>query len=312
MKLGQLINQYINYRRSLGEKFNTNATYLKAFCETIGDSVLIESITEEIINKFLYQTPVTSGWFIKYGALLGFYRYIFSRGYITKIPLPNNLPKRPPQFVPYVYSQNELQLLFNTALKYSKYKTFHSPYTVRAILIFTYALGLRIHETLSINLQDINMDDAIITIGESKFYKSRIITFNQEVKLLLEKYLQWRKQHTQPQLPHSPLFIGRNNLAFNIDTLRNIFQHIRELAGIKMENNARYQPRIHDLRHTFAVNVLTSWYQDNKDVQQLLPMLSVYLGHKHITNTTVYLTMIDNLLREANVRFEEYAIREEL
>ena len=62
----------------------------------------------------------------------------------------------------------------------------------------------------------------------------------------------------------------------------------------------------HDLRHTFAVNRLTLWYKENKDVQQLLPVLSVYLGHKHLVHTTAYLTMTDNLLHEANKRFERY------
>jgi integrase len=60
------------------------------------------------------------------------------------------------------------------------------------------------------------------------------------------------------------------------------------------------------LRHTFAVNRLTSWYQEGKDVQKLLPVLSVFLGHKHLSHTSVYLTMTDNLLEEANKRFEFY------
>ena len=94
--------------------------------------------------------------------------------------------------------------------------------------------------------------------------------------------------------------------------MRGIFQRIREKAKIKRNDNARYQPRIHDLRHTFAVNRLTAWYQENKNVQQLLPILSVYLGHTHLAHTTVYLTMTNDLLREAGKRFEKYAIGDEL
>lgn len=77
MTLNQLIDQYINYRKSLGEKFKTNETCLKAFCKSIDPSITVEAITEEIINNFLYGSTetVTSGWFVKHTALLGFYQY---------------------------------------------------------------------------------------------------------------------------------------------------------------------------------------------------------------------------------------------
>jgi integrase len=148
-----------------------------------------------------------------------------------------------------------------------------------------------------------------LTIQQSKFYKSRLVPFSNEVKKVVEVYLRWRIKQNQHQSSESFLFFGKNNQPFNISTMRNIFQRIRENAGIKRDD-ANYQPRIHDLRHTFAVNRLTSWYKENKNVQQLLPVLSTYLGHKHLAHTTVYLTMTDDLLRVANRRFEKFAAGE--
>lgn len=309
MKLNQLINQYIAYRKSLGEKFKTNETYLKSFCKKIGRSVDIKDITEDMINDFLYKDTmtITSGWFVKHTALLGFYRYALTRHYVTTIPLPNILPKRPPPFIPYIYSQKELKLLFDTALNYQKNKSHISPYMVRVVLVLTYALGLRIHETLSIKLGDIDLDNSVLTIQQSKFYKSRLVPFNQEITEVIKDYLYWRKKQKQPHSSESALFIGKNKQPFNIETMREIFQRIREKSGIKRDDSATYQPRIHDLRHTFAVNRLKVWYQENKNVQQLLPVLSTYLGHKQLSYTTVYLSMTDDILREANLRFEQYA-----
>lgn len=86
-----------------------------------------------------------------------------------------------------------------------------------------------------------------------------------------------------------------------------IFRQIRNVMGIERNSPSTHQPRIHDLRHAFAVNRLTSWYQENKDVQQLLPILSTYLGHTRLAHTSVYLTMTHDLLQEAGVRFENYA-----
>lgn len=313
MKIEKLISQYTIYRKSLGEKFEVDARCLKAFCKAIGPSKNIQSVPENMINNFLYGDSkiVTSWWFRKHSALLRFYQYALTHHYVDAIPLPCVLPKRPQPFIPYIYSREELKLLFDTALIYQKIKSHTSPFMVRVVLVLTYALGLRLHETLSIALNDIDMDNLVITIQQSKFYKSRLVPFNQKIKEIIEEYLRWRIKQKQSQSSGAPLFMGKNNHSFNIGTMRGIFIRIRKKAGIKRNDNAKYRPRIHDLRHSFAIHRLTSWYQENKNVQQLLPILSVYLGHGNLSHTAVYLTMTDELLQEAGMRFEKYATGEQ-
>ncbi len=312
MIVSQLVTQYIQYRQSLGEKFKTNEYYLKAFCKITKPDTDIQAISSDIVNSFLYGDTqiVTSSWFVKHAALFGFYQYALSRNYVTHMPLPSILPKRPQKFVPYIYSQDELKLLFDTALTYQKNKSFTMPYTVQTALILTYSLGLRIHETLSLTLQDIDMENAVITIEKSKFYKSRLVPFSMQIKDIIGKYLEWRIDHKQSQALDSHLFIGRNAQKININTMQYIFQRIRANAEVKRYDASKYQPRIHDLRHSFAVHRLTSWYREKKDVQQLLPILSTYLGHRHLADTSVYLTMTDDLLQEANILFEKYTTGE--
>ena len=123
--------------------------------------------------------------------------------------------------------------------------------------------------------------------------------------------MQWRIKQHHPQSQGAYLFIGKDNQPFNIATMQKIFERVRQKADIKRNDGSRYQPRLHDLRHTFAVNRLVNWYQENKNVQQLLPVLSVYMGHKYLAHTSVYLTMTDELLEEAKIRFEKYAITEQ-
>ena len=82
---------------------------------------------------------------------------------------------------------------------------------------------------------------------------------------------------------------------------------MRQAAGLQSPVGARRRPRLHDLRHSFAVHRLTSWYREGKDVQRLLPFLATYLGHTDIAGTTVYLSMTPELLHEASLRFERYA-----
>ena len=85
------------------------------------------------------------------------------------------------------------------------------------------------------------------------------------------------------------------------------FVRLRAIAGIAREDGARYQPRLHDLRHAMAVHRLVAWYREGADVQRLLPQLATYLGHVDVAATQRYLTMTPELLREASRRFERYA-----
>jgi integrase len=308
MNTGEIIPVYITYRRSLGEKFKTNATVLKGFCKHIGADVDLSSIDQPLIMDYLYAPTgtVTAHLFCKYSALKGFYEWALSRGHVSEMPLPCDLPKRPDHITPYIYSDEELKSLFECALTYQKNKSRINPYVIQTVLIVTYTLGLRIHETVSLRLKHLDLPQSCAVICESKFYKSRVVPFNDEIKLHLEAYLEWRRNHGHPQYPESALFTDNRSYPINIHTVRDCFKRIRQNAGICRTDGAVYQPRLHDLRHTFAVKRLTAWYEANEDVQSLLPILSTYLGHKHLAHTSVYLTMTETLLNEACKRFENY------
>lgn len=86
-----------------------------------------------------------------------------------------------------------------------------------------------------------------------------------------------------------------------------VFKRLRQQAGVYRSKDARYQPRLHDFRHTFAVVRLVTWYREGKNVQRLLPHLSTYLGHGEVSATQRYLTMTTELLQQASLCFERYA-----
>lgn len=310
MKINDLIISYIEYRQALGEKFQTNSRYLKAFSKAVGGQRDIQTISSTEVSHFLYGTgPVTSAWFIKNTALAGFYQYAVSRGFLDHSPMPLDIPKRPPAFIPYIYTRAELKLLFKSALTYQKNRSYIQPCMVRMLLIILYSTGLRLSEALSLPLENIDLSELTIKVEETKFYKSRLVPFGSQLAKEIETYVRWRKKQKFPQDPTAPFFYGRDNKPLNSYTIEDIFVRIREKAGIHRIDNARYQPRLHDLRHTFAVHRLMSWYQENADVGQLLPVLSVYMGHTYLAATSAYLTMTKELLKEAGRRFENYARR---
>ena len=112
MTLHRLIEQYIGYRQSLGERCHTNGSILRSFGRAIGARTAVADVRADQVDAFLAGVgPITSTWHIKHGALRGFYIYAVSRGHVAASPVTTVIPKRPPHFVPYIYSRDELHRL---------------------------------------------------------------------------------------------------------------------------------------------------------------------------------------------------------
>ncbi len=124
------------------------------------------------------------------------------------------------------------------------------------------------------------------------------------------QYAAQRKEAGHTQSGSAPFFVLRRGAPVSIQIVEQAFTRLRRYAGVGRADGARYQPRLHDMRHSFAVHRLTSWYRQGADVQKLLPQLATYLGHVSIVATQVYLTMTPELLHAASVRFEQYAFKE--
>jgi site-specific recombinase XerD len=175
--------------------------------------------------------------------------------------------------------------------------------TFRTLLLFLYGTGMRVGEALKLHLADVDLDNGVVTVRGTKFYKSRLVPLGRDVHQILRMYLatpgRWN-QHYQP------LFQSRLRDAVRRPVVEKNFQRLRRLAGVSRSVVSPFQPRVHDLRHTFAVHRLTDWYKNGADVQSLLPALSTYLGHVDLSSTQRYLTMTPELLAEANRRFQCY------
>ena len=104
-------------------------------------------------------------------------------------------------------------------------------------------------------------------------------------------------------------FLERNGRIYGQAGARQRFRRLCNRLGVRRQTASRYQPRLHDIRHTFAITRLVEWYKEGADVQRLLPHLSTYLGHIEISSTQHYLTILPELLNEAGSRFEHYALR---
>jgi site-specific recombinase XerD len=237
--------------------------------------------------------------------LRGFYRFAMARGYAASSPLPKIIPK-PPQFVPYIFSHEELQRLLDASACCESPRSKLQPYTCRMLILLLYGTGLRISEALSLTLANVDLPAGMLTIRESKFYKTRLVPMSPALTSALGTYVTQRAKEHSTELD-AALFLTRTSTPLARHTAENIFRRLRVRAGVLRHDGGRYQPRLHDLRHTAAVHRLVSWYRQGADVQRLLPQLATYLGHVHIAATQHYLSLTPELLHEASQRFEHYA-----
>ena len=112
MNINDLVTHYVSFRRTLGERCQTNEALLRSFCRSVGPQTPVGAVEPGAVTAFLAGAgPVTSAWHIKYSVLKGFFRFAVSRGHLNEAPLPTVFPKRPPPFVPYIYSRDEIRRL---------------------------------------------------------------------------------------------------------------------------------------------------------------------------------------------------------
>ncbi len=304
MKLPAAINIYVLHRRAAGEKFQSPAVALRAFSRCYNNRTL-RAITPAEVKRFL-DGPRTgpATWQHKYGVLRDFFGYWHYRGKVSTVPMPPAIPKYTQTFVPYIYSRRELRLLLEAVPRCQRNVNCRlSQATLRTMFLFLYGTGMRVGEAIRLHLADVDLNNAMITIRGTKFYKSRLVPLGRDVVRLLREYLATPGRWNQH---YRPLFQSRQHKAISHGLVENTFQRLRSLAGVRRSDPSSHQPRLHDLRHTFAVHRLTEWYRKGADVQTLLPALSTYLGHIDLHSTQCYLTMTPELLAEANRRFQDY------
>ncbi len=306
MRMSQAVGAYVAYKQSLGMRFATEARTLKSFYRSLGDVDMSQVESDRVYAYLAGKGPITRFWHRKLDALRGFYRFALTRGYATRSPVPTSVPEQPQTFVPYIYSRDDIKrLLVATA---GRERCNLSSLTCRTLLLLLYGTGLRISEALGLDLADVDLEAGILCIRESKFYKTRLVPTGPDLTRVLAHYATERIKHL-PTTPDAPFLLTQRGQRLSRAGAENAFKQLRECAQVRRQDNARYQPRLHDFRHSFAITRLVSWYREGADVQRLLPQLATYLGHVHITGTQHYLTMTPELLRQASSRFERFALK---
>ena len=310
MTLRDAIDAYVAWRRAHGAKFDTSAFVLRKFCRHAGDGIDCGAVSEADVLDFLAgKGPLTRARANRYGALAGFWRYAISRGHAARSPLPapGDEPRPPCSAPPYVFSREELQRLFGAVDASRKRPTQLDADTLRALLLLLYGAGLRFGEAQRLTFHDVDLDDAILTVRDTKFFRTRLVPVAPKLADALRSHAAKRGHRAFPKGAAATFLANRDGTPLVKATVRDAFLKLLDAAGIRHDGkDGRRPPCPHSLRHAAAVHRLEAWHRQGADVQRLLPALSNWLGHASLRGTQVYLTMTPELLHQASARFERH------
>jgi integrase/recombinase XerD len=296
MRLLASVNLYVERKRALGFDFSKAQSTLQAFSRQMGD-VPLGHVNHRQVASFL-SGPETKlpTWRQKYGVLLNFFEYWAARGELNTLPMPPRLLPRPCTFAPYIYSRTELQrLLRSTRTSQKRSACAIDARTMRALLLFLYGTGALMGEALRLERKQVDLKDCRVTLPTGRFDRVRTIPICPDVQKVLIKYVRLTER---ARIRSSRFFLTRDGKALSYVTVCKSFQRLRKLAGVRRIDGAFYQPRMHDLRSTFAVHRLTSWIKQGADLNRMLPALAAYMGQVGLGSTERYLAMTPERFRE--------------
>ena len=265
----------------------------RAFSRQIGD-VSIGSVTKANVLRFLdlgRTSDVT--WMVKYRRLKAFFEYWIARGEMIELPMPRPRAAagRPP-VAPYIYSVSDMRrLIWGTCFMNRPTSRAVDPPTLRAVLMFLYGTGARIDETLALAKRDVDLRNNIVTLHCSS-RSTRTIPIGPTL-------VQWLREYSVSNSYDTENFFARKNgKAIEARLLLRTFESVRRRVKVARIDGIGRQPRLRDLRRTFAVHCLKVWTDQKKDLRKMLPILAGYLGHVDLSSTEEYLQFIPNRFRK--------------
>lgn len=222
------------------------------------------------------------------------------------LPSADGAAKHQPYVTPVIVEPGQIARLLTKASQLPR--TSASPLrgpALRLAIVLLYTCGLRLGELLRLTMGDIEDQGTVLRIRESKFRKSRLVPLSGSTTRELQTYLRPRRKAFAVH-PSTPLLCNRHGghlHPYSHPGLQAAINQLFEAAGVQDERDRR--PRIHDLRHSFAVQALLRWYRKGADVQSSLPKLALYMGHVSIASSACYLHWVPALQSLASHRFEQ-------
>jgi integrase len=303
--LSQELDRYLSIRRSLGYKLSTDGRILRkfiAFVESEGTDYI--STTLFLRWKATFGKAKNQTWAHRLTMVRVFAQWLHSIDPKHEVPPKSLIPSRIRRPHPYIYSEGDIRRIVETAAELP------SLHGIRALTCSTLfgliaVTGLRVSEALSLDVSDIDLESGVITVRTGKFGKSRLLPVSECTKARLTDYAKERDRLLGA--PSQAFFVADRGERLTDCGARYNFAAVCQIIGLRPPQKFKRHgrgPRIHDLRHTFAVRTLLNWYRHCADPAREMLKLSTYLGHATAAHTYWYIEAVPELLELASKRLE--------
>lgn len=301
-RLDPALADYLRLRRALGYKLVRTAKLLAQFTAYL-DTQGAERVT--VSSALAWATlPAAGGprWLaMRISVVRGFAAYLHAIDAAHELVPTDLLPDRGHRATPYLYSDADIVALMAAA---ATLRTPHRAATYETLLGLLAVTGLRVGEAIRLDRAELDTTEGLVTIRNSKFGKSRLVPLHPTSVAALRRYL-LRSDRPRPVVPTAALFVSDAGTRLLYCNVNWTFLKLVGRAGLASRSSG-CRPRIHDLRHSFAVRSILDAYRAGADVQARLPLLSTYLGHVNPGATYWYLSAAPELLDLAGQRLERH------
>ena len=301
------VQRYLELRRSLGFRLSSHGSVLRQFArylERADAEFVTTELTYEWVTRGRHLATRTSMGYLS--SIRQFAKYQVAYDPRTQIPPPGLLqlrhPRRPK---PYIYSPEQIILLLQAA---QQIRPFHDAgfrrWTFSTFFGLLAVTGMRLCEGIELTRQDVDLDHCMLRVRDTKFGKTRFVPIHPTTEMVLREYAK-RRDAFFVLRPSSPtFFLSEKGTRLKANTVERNWVSLSRRIGLRGRFASR-GPRIHDLRHTFAVRTAINWYRAGLNVDCEMPKLATFLGHVNIANTYWYLQAVPELLTLAQDRVEK-------
>jgi integrase len=301
--LRKAVDEYLTMRRRLGFQLREAGPALLDFV-TFMEQHRASYITQPLALRWAQQptTVQPPEWARRLSLVRMFARHRSATDPRTQIPADGLLPFRPKRARPYLYTDDQINAMLRAALHLPARRTLR-PWTYHCLFGLLAVSGMRIGEARNLELPDVDLKAAVLTIRGAQGGKSRLVPLHGSSRDILADYITRRERFFGGQGISAYVFVSSRGNRLDIGDIHRTFYLLSRQIGLRGLADSR-GPRLHDMRHRFAVNTLLQWYRSGEDAERRLPVLSTYLGHVHVADTFWYLSAWPELMREAMIRLE--------
>jgi integrase len=304
------VTRFLAHKRALGRKYCSEEHELRLLSRFaaerdsgLGD--LTPALLQEFLGARPRQRPRSFNHLL--GVTGGLFRWAVAQELLESAPVLPRPRKAASGHVPFLFTAVQARHLLAAASALPDNERARGRgHVYQAVFALCYGLGLRAGEACGLSLGSIDAGRSLLTVRGGKFGKDRLVPHGPRIGALITEQAERRRDSDPTAGPGSPLFTFDGRRSIHPGTASQVFHRLVPALGLPVPDGVS-PPRLHCLRHSFAVGCLLRWYREDSDPQSKLHQLSTFMGHVDPESSAVYLTITADLLAEANRRFEAFA-----